>query len=67
RPLCPAVEMRVTLAPGDTRTLRTAVPVASMKDISPIERGRYAFTLTVRAVEPAVTTPELPAGEVGVP
>jgi hypothetical protein len=67
RPLCPAFERKVTLAPRDTTTLRTAVPVASMKDVSSIERGRYAFTVTVRAVEPSVTTPELSAGEVGVP
>jgi hypothetical protein len=67
RPLCPAFERKVTLAPRDTTTLRTAVPVASMKDVSPIERGRYAFTVTVRAVEPTVTTRELPAGEVGLP
>jgi hypothetical protein len=67
RPLCPAVEMRVTLAPRDTTTLRTAAPVASMKDVSPIEPGRYAFTITVRAVEPAVTTPELAAGDVRIP
>jgi hypothetical protein len=67
RPLCPAFEMVVTLAPGDSTVLRTAAPVASMKDVSPIERGRYAFTVTVRTADAKITTPEIPAGEVALP
>jgi hypothetical protein len=67
RPLCPAFERVVTLAPRNTTVLRTTAPVASMKDVSAIERGRYTFTITVRAERPAVTTPEQSAGEVRIP
>lgn len=67
RPFCPAVRRTITLAPGDTATLRTAFLVASIRDRAGTPPGRYAFTVSVHLMEPALTTPEYPVGELVLP
>jgi hypothetical protein len=66
RRACPALRRVLTLAPGDTGTLRTAFFVSAIRDRG-APPGRYAFTLIVRLIDPKVTTSEYPAGELALP
>jgi hypothetical protein len=54
------VRRRIRIAPGATWTLQDGFRVSRMAGAG---FGRYAFTVAVRFLEPNVTTPEYPAGE----
>ena len=62
---CPDVRGVFRLAPGDSAVLEDDYPMDAISS-SGLELKRYAFSVSIRFLEPATESPEYPAGSITI-